>query len=30
MIPGFIHARQVGVPGLVGPAVVVWTLTVCY
>ena len=27
MIPGFIHARQVGVPGLVGPAVVVWTLT---
>ena len=26
MIPGFIHARRVGVPGLVGPAAVLWSV----
>ena len=25
MIPGFIHARRVGAPGLVGPAALLWT-----
>ncbi len=30
MIPGFVHARAVGVPGLVGPATLVWTVAVLF